>query len=312
MSALEVTTPDAEWHAWRALGIGASEAEKCRTAPWAVWAGKVGLTRPTEHTERQQIGLDLEAAIARMFHRTTGLYVAGEQTWCVHPEHDWMRCTVDGFAVESGGILPDDALGVVEIKTDGRFGWPDGVPRQYWSQVQWQLAVTGLDRAWLAVLFAGFRFEVIEIARDDVEIDALVDAASALWHNHVLTGVPPEVDGSDWTRQALAEAYPAHVKGKEVALDGAVQVIDLRDRLKAEIKIREDTLAAAENTLRALIADAEIATVDRLPVLTLRTRTRSGLDGDALEADFGAELDRYRTTSTFRVLAPPTKKDLAS
>ena len=283
---------DQAWHDWRRDGIGASDIGALLglsrwDSPWSLWATKVGLLSPTETTERQQMGHDFEPVIAQLFTRKTGLYVAAEQTWCANPAEPWMRCTVDGFVGE--GFEPDGtvvldidmstALGGFEAKTDGRLGWPDGVPDSYEAQAQWSMGVTGMERWWIAVIFSGWRFEVFEVKRDDADIAFMVGRARTFWFDHVLTGTPPPTDGSQATLDALAEVYPEPVEGKSIDL-AAIPGLTSTHRLwlyhKNEAKVQKAMAAGHAATLQAALGDAEEGTIDGVPVVSWRKIDRGG------------------------------------
>ncbi len=228
--------------AWRSQGRGASDAAALvglsrYVSPWSLWADKLGLTpsvrRPAPaHRHRARVG-DRPTVPARA-HRPARRRRAdvGDA-----PAFDWARCTVDGFVTESPESSLDDALGVLEIKTDARYGWPDGVPVDIRSQVIWQLACTGLPQAWVAVLHGGFAFCVYEVPWDaDAEADwaLLRDAGERFWTDNVLAGVPPAVDGSDATRDALIAVYGDGEPGVDVSLDHlADELAEPAARLKA-------------------------------------------------------------------------------
>lgn len=308
---------DNDWLDWRRQGLGASDIPALLglstfQSPWSLWASKVGLLPDSETTERQRMGHIFEAAIAQLFHERTSLHVAGEQTWCTAKAHPWARATVDGFVIESQELNHlDDALGVLEIKTDGSFGWPDGPPPRVEAQVRWQMMVCDLPRAWVAVLHAGWRFDIHEIERDAHEEAFILERAARFWHDHVLTGQPPPVDGSTATSEAIGAVWPQHHEGQAVELPGEIASLLLeRVELKAVAKQTKTAIDEIENRLRAAIGDAEIATVDGTPVLTLRAQERRGLDAKALERDHPDLAAKYQTTSTYRVLrnAPKAKK----
>jgi putative phage-type endonuclease len=304
-----VTDPNRDaWLEWRKGGIGASEVPgilglSSFASPWSIWASKAIPGMPAHETsERQQIGLDLEAAIATMFHRRTGLYVAGEQTWCTHKTETWARCTVDGFVFGGGGVefgmgSIDEALGNFQAKTDGRFAWPDGIPEAIWAQCHWEMYVTDAEREWLAVLHAGFNFTVYEIERDQAYLDKIVPQVREFWFEHCLTGNPPKIDGSTATATALAEVWPVEVPGTKADLDDLADRIEQRRKLKEAIKSATAELDVIDNEIKAAMADDEIACIDGVPVLTYRTVTVNRKPQPA-------------STTTYRALKPATKKDL--
>lgn len=275
----------AVWLARRSLGIGASEIAKlCGLSrygsPWTVWADKVGLTpRDQSYSERQQIGLDLEPALGKMFNRRTGLYIAGAQTWCRDIDAPWRLCTVDGFAYEhmpgiDDGDEPDEsgrffgALGTVQHKTDGRYTWPDGVPPDIRAQCIWEMGVTHLEHAWLSVLHGGFRYEVYEIPFDPDDWAYMTDVADRFWHDHVVTGQAPPIDGSDATTAALKAAYPEEEPGKRT--DVADWDIEMWHELTAAARRMEAEAREARNRIIAEMGDAEIGTVNGLARVTYR------------------------------------------
>ena len=105
--------------------------------------------------------------------------------------------------------------------------------------------------------------------------------------------------------------WPQHHEGQAVELPGEIASLLLeRVELKAVAKQTKTAIDEIENRLRAAIGDAEIATVDGTPVLTLRAQERKGLDTKALERDHPEVAAAYQFTSTYRVLraAPKSKK----
>lgn len=274
------------WLEWRRHGIGASDAAALvglskYHSPWSLWANKVGLLPDRPSSMRQRVGKLLEPAIAELFHEVTGLHVAGEQTWCTHPGAglEWARCTVDGFVVESPASSLAERLGTHEIKTDARFGWLDGVPPDIRAQCVWQMAVTDSTHCWLSVLHGGFGFAVYEIDWDDAaaaDWDLLRTAGERLWLDHVVTGTPPAIDGSEATRRALEAVYADPEPGERVSLDHLREEIDDREYFKGEVKVLQDRIDVIDNQLREAIGDAEIGTIDDVPVLSYRWTERAG------------------------------------
>ena len=300
----------AEWLKWRRHGIGGSDiAALCGLSrygsPWSVWAEKVGLRPDSASTERQQIGKDLEPALDRMFNRRTGLHLTGAQTMCWDTEHPHRRCTVDGFAYETEGILTEHvdirfggALGTVQHKTDYRRDWKkDGIPPDIRAQCIWELGVTRLPLAYLSVLHGGFTYEVYQVPFDEDDWLFMCDVADRFWADHVLTGTAPDIDGSDATRYALRDVYPEEDPGTRAPVSG--DDLELHGNLKAEVKRAKDELQQVENRLKAAIGDAEIGTVGGQPALTLRAQTRTVTC---------KECGHTEVSEPFRVLRPAPAK----
>lgn len=312
MTAVDTRTTD--WLAWRAAGIGASDIGAILglstfASPFSLWAEKSGMLPAQDDTPRLRIGRRMETVLAAEFTDMTGLHVAGEQTWITHRDHPWARATVDGFVVESPDSDVTDALGVIEFKTDGRFGWPDGIPANYLAQVRWQMACANVDHAWLVVMFAGFRVEVHDVARDIDDETFMLERAAEFWQ-HVADGTPPPVDGSDATAHALAAIHPTETPG--VTLDADPDLVELlarRSAIKARITADEKVVKALDNELTALIGDAETIRIDGTPAWTYRAQTRATVDRAALESAHPDIAAAFTRTSTYRVLRPATKKE---
>ena len=101
------------------------------------------------------------------------------------------------------GIVSVNGLptAVFEIKsTNDMEGWgrpmTAEIPDHVNAQVQWQMYVTDLDHAWVAVLvrneFGGMTFALHSVGRDDVLIEQIVHTVSVFWSDYVLTGEMPE------------------------------------------------------------------------------------------------------------------------
>lgn len=305
------------WTRWRAGGLGGSDVADVvglgYGSRWALWADKSGLGQPEPPPDREsrwRFGHDLESILAVRFHERTDLWVAGEQTWCEHPEHDWCRATVDGFVVESPDSGPAGALGVFEAKTDhaGTSVW-DEIPPGYQAQGQWQMFVTGLDRVWFGV-FHRHRFRTYVLERDDADIRFLFEAATAFWHDHVLTGVPPEVDGSNATKEALNAAWRAEAAA-EVDIDHVADALTELRAVKADIKPLEKRRQALENELKAALGEATVGLVDAEPQCTWNEQPKTTIDADALRAAHPAIAAEFTRRTVHRVLRtdPPARKE---
>jgi putative phage-type endonuclease len=271
-----MTLDDTAWHAWRSRGIGGSDVPAILGlssfgSPFTVWADKRGLLMPTPETRRQRIGKRFEAPLAAEFHDETGLYVAGEQTWCADSRHPHRRCTVDGFVV-----LDEDRpepIAPWECKTDGRprlWETADGVPPSIKAQAVWNAGVTGNAGTWLTVMHAGFRIEHIHIPFDPDDYAFMCERVDEFWTQHVLTGTPPEIDGSPATEHALAALWPDHDPGKHAPLDDLVDLITDRAELRDERDHITGRLAEIDNRLRAALEDAEVGTVAGVEMFTYR------------------------------------------
>ncbi len=261
-----------DWLEWRRGGIGGSDAAAVAGLspfgnPWTVWADKVGLT-PLEGPENRarRAGRLLEPVILEWFEEDSGLEVLDRQRAAVHPEHEWMRATLDGRAYPAEPPVP---IGVVEAKAsnglDGR--WKDGLPEHIIIQAQHQMAVDGAKRAYVAVLLHGDSFLWFQLERDEGAIAQLMEIEERFWSRHVLTGVAPDVDASDQTAQALRRAY-ARPAGEMRELPPVASEL-IADYLRASMALTtaKAERQAAANRLMTLMGFAEVGTVEGRPVV---------------------------------------------
>lgn len=312
----------AEWHAWRSQGIGASEVagvigESPWSSPWSIWASKVGLTRPDDAgTDSMQFGTDLEPVIAKWFHRETGLYIYGEQTWCAHAKYGWARATVDGFVNDYETVQSHEALGVFEAKYTADAPWTE-LPYHYWIQVQWQMFVTDVRHAWIACMHLPFgrpTFRVYEVERDDASIESLVMRCEAFWTDHVLSGDPPDTDAHAATSAALREVYgPESVEPPDaVDLDAdAHQAVLMLRELKASAKEIDAEIVECENAVKAALGTHVEGWADGVRLVTWKPQTANRLDASALRADhpdLHAEYTRPTSSRVMRIDKPKESK----
>lgn len=306
-----------EWLTWRRRGIGGSDI--AAILGWSNWAhpagvylDKTGQLDDHDAGEAARWGKLLEAAIADEFTERTGLHVAAEQLCVAKVMPGWQRCTLDGLVLETPGPRPKhqaltDALGVLEIKNSAAWAW-DTIPDEYECQVQWQLGITGLTHAWLAVLHGGRRLQIHELEADPAAFEALTQVAERFWTDHVLARRPPPADSSAATTRALKDAY------RDRATEGA---IELTDAAHAAILAWQPTKQRAkeilqevdliENVLRNELGEHTTGTLNGEPMITWKPQRAGGAptyDTAAMAAD-GIDLDKYRQDKgTTRVLRP--------
>lgn len=276
---MTTATDRQSWLEWRRGGVGASDiAGILGLSPWSspfsVWASKLNLLPDEEldDDDPREFGRRAEVMIGPWFHDKTGLYVIGEQLWASNPAEPWMLATPDGVVAEGPHAGIGDALGGLEIKATNDRPWAT-IPEHYQAQGQWQMAVTGWGRVWFAVLHYR-RLRIYELARDQADIDYMTERARAFWHDHVLAGEPPEVDGSEATARALAAIYPTATKGKTADIDTVAGALEMLAEAKADAKDAETREGAAKGVLAWALKDAEIGLVAGNEVCTYKHQTR--------------------------------------
>lgn len=273
------------------------------SSAWAEWVRVVGLADDDDDDERFAIGRDLESGLASAFSRKTGLMIAGEQMEVVHPRHKQFVGHIDGLVFEGPADERsiDHALGIVEHKTQFGKAW-DEVPPYYQAQAQFYLWVTGLERCWFSVLFSNFRHEIYEVPADRVDQRLIAWRAWRFWRDHCVPHVPPAVDGSDATTDALRELWPRHEPGTSVDVGELRDRIAEREELKARLKEIEARVDTIDNEVRLALEDVEEGRIDGERAVTYKAQVTRRVDTKRLQAERAALAEEYTYASESRVL----------
>jgi len=303
--------PDREsWLASRADTIGASDvativgANPYKSA-YALWAEKRGHIPPEADNIPMRVGRALEPEIAAIYTETTGTAVVDPGDFAVfaHPDMSYWTCTPDRLVTDGTRIAR-----AVELKSIGEqaaMAMKDGEPPLPYSvQLQSQMAVLGIEDGDLACLIGHRAFEVFPFKRHNKLIAGLA-AKVREFHERVLNGDPPPVDGSESTARALAALWPEDI-GDMITLDhDAVLAAQEIVRLKAAQKEATAQIAEYENFLAGYLKEATGGTGEGVTV-TYKAQTRKA----AIRVEIGhraalmAAGIEYKETaeSTFRVL----------
>lgn len=277
-------------------------------SPYSVWLSKVSDDVEDDGpSEAMEFGTRAEPMLGKWFTDRTGLFVAGEQTWCTHTTERWARCTVDGFVFDHDGPgFIGDAIAVAEWKTtsDAASVWADAVPAHYATQATWTMFVTGLDVVHFGVLHLAYgrpAFRVYEFARDPDDEAFVVSRCAAFWRDHVLTGDPPPIDAHEATTQALRGQWGG--TGGIVEADMTAQLVIAEFCYhRAQVKAAEHDQQQAANRLEALLGnDTELHSGGR-KLVTWKPQERTTVDTAAMRRAWPDLVRDFERTSTSRVL----------
>ncbi len=176
MSALVQQSP--EWLEMRRSKIGASDAAAIMgVSPWKtpyqLWEEKLGLRR-NESNAAMKRGVEMEEEARRAFEMQTGIIVFPDVIF--HSQNEWMMASLDGIDIERKTI--------VEIKCPGKVDHAsamDGiVPEKYFPQLQHQMEVTGLDKAFY-FSYTPKSQKLIEVGKDLVYTTKMIAKEQAFW-----------------------------------------------------------------------------------------------------------------------------------
>lgn len=207
-----IITTEAEWHAARLKGIGASEASAivgCNPYMSNVdlWRIKTGRKKAPDISSNAHVayGHAAEGPIRELFALDYPEYevgYGGAFDMVRHPQYPWLFATLDGRLVER----ETGRRGVYEGKTTeilrsiAKEKWRDGVPQNYYVQNLHQLLASGWDfvvlhaqlkRVWDGQIKSTRQSYFIERADVKDDLDYLLEQEIKFWEEYVLKDREP-------------------------------------------------------------------------------------------------------------------------
>lgn len=259
-----------EWLQLRKTGIGGSDAAVILgispfKSTWELWNEKVKeLQTLPEETEAAYWGKLLEPVVREEFTARTGLRVYIEPYLLQHNQYSFMQANLDGF-------LYDPVYGncIFEAKTASAYkagDWDEGVPDEYYAQLQHYMAVTGYQGAYIAALIGGNHFIWKFVERDKPYIRKLIQKEKLFWH-HVETETEPPIDGTKPMTAFLDSLYPKVEDQEVLQLDeDEQQWIDLYLDAKQKETAAKEQKQLAENRLKGLLQKHEKAVLGAVEI----------------------------------------------
>ena len=288
----------------REFGIGGSDSGSVvgfnpYKSAYTLWAEKTKKVPEFEGNLVTEVGSYLEPFVAELFERETGKKVRRKNRMLVNTDYPWAFADVDRLVVGEKALLEIKTTNSLPVMRKFRNG---EYPESWYCQITHYLAVSGLEKAYLAVLIGCKEFKLFEIERDEEEIEALMKAEEQFWNN-VKTNTPPAVDGTDSTSKTISTIYPDS-NGDTVSLmayeTDLMQYLALSAQIKA-LKEQQDEMA---NRVKAFMNEAGKGESNRYKV-SWSTSVKKTFDTKAFAADHkDLDLNKYYKTSscrTFRV-----------
>lgn len=292
-----------EWLKARQAGVGGSDAGTILGVN--KWKSKTQLFFEKVNPElKQQVdnefiywGNVLEDVVAKEFETRTGKKVRKNNKMLRHPEHEFMLANLDRVIVGEKALL--------ECKTTSQYNidqWKDDeIPASYLCQIQHYMAVTGYEKAYIAVLCGGNQFIWKEVPRDDELIEIIINAEKDFWYNNVLAGVIPEIDGSDTTKDFLNHMYK-DIDETEVQLSDDVEtLLTALEQVKQEEKELKELKTQYENKIKHILGN-NLAGKTSGYQITWKPQVRKTLDTKKIREIYGEQLDPYYKETETRVL----------
>lgn len=244
-----------EWLKLRSQYIGGSDAAAVvgmnpYASPYSLWAEKTGKVPGFAGNLATEVGTYLEEFVAQKFAQETGKKVRKCNQSFLNSEYPFAIANIDREIVgEDAGleIKTTDSLNLKKFK-GGEY------PANYYCQMVHYLAVTGKQRWYLAVLIGNKEFKLFVLDRDEDEIAALMGAEAKFWEL-VRKNIPPAVDGSKATSEALNAVY---ANSNDTVVDLHSFGMDMRRymALKEQAKELDNQAEEIANHIKATMGEA--------------------------------------------------------
>lgn len=320
-----------QWLEIRQQGIGGSDIaailglNKYRTA-LDVYQDKLGIAEEIEENEAMHFGTILEDVVAQEFAERVGLRVQRVNATICTGKDFWMRANIDRAIVnpdiagnvrikeqkDTNRILTTDAI--LECKTAGFRSahlWGPSqeleiatgevtseheIPVQYELQVQWYMAVTGVSKAYVAVLIAGQEFRCYEVERNDTLIAQITQYAHKFWFENVCLKKAPEPTNS---KELKAVCPIDNGNLTEASNETAVDIGEYRN-IRGRIDELSDQLDAITERIKMSVGEHLGLTLGGEKVVTWKSQSRTSIDSKKLKAEFPEAWAQCQKTSSYR------------
>lgn len=289
-----------EWLALRKQGIGGSDAAAaCGLSRWksplGLWLEKISSDTQSVYNEAMFWGTTLEPVIRDVFSTKIGKVVEVMPYIFQSEDYPFMIADIDGIIREDDG-----SVSLVEIKTVSTFKageWADGLPAEYYIQIQHYLAVCELPRAYVVYLIGGNELHYELVERDEETISTIIMLESAFW-DKVVRRQKPDVDEN--SAEALDQLYPASNKTSIILPDEADKLLDDYMAIKAiedDVKKQKNLL---ENQLKSMLGEAECAKSRNGFSVSWKEAVSTRLDTAALKKEQPDLVAKYTVRSSYR------------
>lgn len=291
-----------EWLNIRAKYIGGSDASAViGMNPWmsrySLWAEKTGRVPPFEGNLRTEAGAYLEEFVAQKFTEATGKKVRRKNRTLINDQYPWACANLDRTIVGENAFLECKTTNSHPVMRTIRGS--EEFPEVYYAQVVHYLAVSGMKKAYLAVLIDCSELRIFELERDEDEIAALMDAEREFWEL-VTTNTAPAPDGTESTKETISTLYPES-DGSTVDLVPFEATLREYASLTAQIKALTELRDEKSNIIREYMKEAERGESAAFRV-SYASSVRKTFDAKRFAEDHaGEDLSGYYKTTNTRV-----------
>lgn len=298
-----------DWLAERRKSIGGSDAASVLGLnPWnsaySLWAEKTGAVIPEDISDKEavRLGNDLEQYVAERFMEATGKKVQRSNYIWYNSDYPFAHANPDRMLVGESAGLECKTTSSYEIAGQLK---DNEIPRNWYCQMIHYMMVTGAERWYLGALVFGKGFFWFDVQRNNAEIAALALAEKDFWRM-VEDRVPPAIDGSEASSEAIKTIYKDSIPGSSVDLSICGANIETYNALCKQIKELEFLKLEHENQIKDCLGNCESGFYGATKI-TWKASSRKTFDRQLFEKHHGLIPDEYfkvSETRTFRVTTP--------
>lgn len=234
------------------------------SSPLMIWLDKTyDDVKEKEKNIAMQMGDKLEQAIAELFEAETGKKVQMANLTKYHKEYKFIAANLDRKVIGENACLECKS---VELTRSDEFK-DENLPPEFIYQVMHQLAVSGYDYGYIAVLIGKGNFKWQKIERDEEMIKTIIEKEVHFWKTWIEPKVMPDIitsiDGD-----TLTEIYGVTPKNESIVVVDNSNDEYFRElkETKEKIKELEKHEAELENKLKSLAGENTGIKTDRYKV----------------------------------------------
>ena len=292
------------WMEERQLGVGASEiAVLFGLSPYQtleeLWDQKVNGCSYEPGPELFHWGHTMEPVIAAEFERRTGERVEDPPQMIMVGSKPHYRASLDRVIVEDG--VPVAALELKNL-SDTRYGeYKVGGPSVgYLLQLQYQMAVAGLDYGYLACMFGGQRWAAWRVLASPTIQAEIFERVDAFWSYVTRKEKPPANLGT----RGIAERELNEINLTDPEWEKRLSTLNTLRLEKAAIEKEEKIL---KEQVKEVLGDCHSASAGRMEA-SLTYSSRKSFNKKRMEAEHPELIEKYTTENEFTRLTIRNKK----
>lgn len=179
-----------KWLAWRKQGITATEAASImfpdtHSSPMTVYGLKLGLVESDQSDPDgyMEWGHLIEDLLVNKFMKINPKFTKCTQGRLY--QNDWAKCSLDAQCFDEEGRPC-----IIECKTGQDEGKWNPIPDRYYAQVQWQMYVTGIRKAYFSVLIRGHIYFTRSVDFNPAFVKQMIAKCQTVWEC-IQTKTPP-------------------------------------------------------------------------------------------------------------------------